>query len=985
MNYFLLDTTLKKINSSIVAAGKEYFTLNKVLEFSYSNHNNKYVLNSLCNGYNVNAVIIDNNICDFSCECSQYKYKLICKHVVATLYKFNEELDISIKNSNFFQNNKIPNEIIEIYKKIVSIDYLFCIEFSNNSFSVIFPSKDIYESVLNNYDLLIDTINKLSSKKEELEVLKVKKILKEFNTFKSFFFIDNDIYQGVEIDKVISIIKENKFEFIKLNLWKNQINDAKVIFYNEQILELKCTSYNTIIEYIISLNITLLDFIYSNDYSYLLLDKEGEKIIYRIPYCEINNFKILKSNYISSKSKSYFDGKLNALMEVQYFDVAFDNKIRQDDKKIKLEFCYNEKNNKVLVAVKTNFENKDILYNSLIKYFKKYIDDYDQTKQLFTFKNNKEEIDLFLEKVKSINDTEFEFNIPKYFKNHKEKINLNFDVNENEIKFDLNSEIIDNDTEFGRLKKAQKNNEKFISFKGVVYLVENFAFNEIKNKFIKYNINDISYKNNIIDYKNIFALSKEIDDKKIITFLNKIESKKVELNVEKHILSFLKPYQLEGVKWMKKNLFLFGGCILADEMGLGKTLQALTLISDYLSNKKICDENILIVTPSILLKNWLIEIQKFNFNNLETIVLDGNKNKRLDDIKNNKNKNKIFITTYTQLVNDFEYLSNINFEYIILDEGQKIKNHQSLTSKKIRNIKGNKRVILSGTPIENNLLELWTIFDFILPNFLPSLSFFKKIYGTKSLDGEALDILNLQTSPFILKRAKKENISLPDKKINDIFVSMSDDELDEYKKIFDEQKIAFNKLEKNDSINILSILTKLRLFSCFNDFGNSKLYTLEKILKDILPKKSKIIIFCFFSSILEKISIYLSEQNINNLLLTGKTRNRWEIINSFNNTDTQILLCSLKTGGIGLNFTKANYVINYSPWWNESSENQAVDRVHRIGQTENVWVYNLILKNSIEMEIYNLKKKKTKLINNVINNIDYYEILNKIFNNKKEE
>ncbi len=980
MKPFLLDNVLQNIKNSIIESGKEYFNLNKVSKLEYKHKNNKYFINGICNHYHSSCEIYDNKIQNFTCECSQYKYKILCKHVIAILFSFNEKININIKNVKQIDDLNFDEKIIEIYKKILLIDHLFYIEFTNNTFSINNTDFKLLNELRNNISELKKMCNSFSLK-DDISLEKVKRILYEYEFISQFNTKENEIYQGDDIDKLIKKIFNENLSYIKIFINRHEINKIKFIDSNNKTITINCEYYKTTFDFILSTDVTLLDFIYSYDFTYMLIKTNDDLILYKIKFDDIKNYKILKTNLFSSKNKNQIESKIQALELLNYFDVKIKNFINNNkNKKIDLIPEYDVNIKKIILHVKPNFDDEKILNQLLIEMFGCYIEkNYNFKQKKFIFNNNSD-FDNFISKFSS--NEIFNYIYPSYMNNHdKQKIDLKFDVNNDEIKFDIYSNIINSKLKFDQLQKASRNNEKFIQFENDIYLVKNFDLEELEKKFKKYNMNKLEFSNNYIDFKNIFALSKEINDKKLIEYIDKINNYQVELNISDDIFKILKPYQIEGIKWMKKTLSLFNGCVLADEMGLGKTIQTLSLIDDFL-NSKPNNKNILIVTPSILLKNWLFEIKKFNFK-LDLILLDGNKKNRIELLEKNKNNNKILITTYNQIINDYEYIKNMSFEYLILDEGQRIKNLNSLTSKKIRSLNVHNRLILSGTPIENNLIELWTIFDFILPNFLIPYNNFRNKYKSKFLNQKDIDFLNLQISPFILKRKKIDNLKLPNKEINDIFIKMTKDEEDEYNRMLTNIKSSLSDIDKNDSINILSILTNLRMFCCINNYGSSKKEFLFNDIKKILPTKSKIIVFCFFSSILEKISIELNELGIKNLLLIGKTTNRWKIIDEFYNSECQILLCSLKTGGIGLNLTNANYVYNISPWWNESSENQAFDRVHRMGQEKNVQIKNLLLENSLEIDIYNIKKQKTKLIDNVINDIDYYDLLNRILNKEK--
>ncbi len=981
MKTFNLDTFLKTINTSIIELGHQYFIDNKVNQLTYKEIDNIYHIKSVTNGYQVKCSVKDNTFIDYSCECNQcMKYKIVCKHIVATLYKFNEAINVKIKNDFKAYEKIVDHNYYDLYQWILSLDEIMMIEFSNNSFK--FKLVDQFHKLTDvylNFKEVIDETYKNHPQDKSLK--KVYDILNELALFHVFNYDEDNLYEGDDIDKIFDIFQSHEFQYVSFKQFNESLNHAQLIDSDKQKLVIKGELYKTTFDYHFSTNLLLVDFIFSNDFTYLLFkENEMNSIIYKVPYADAKRYKVFKKNLVTSKKEDLIDQKIDYIKTLDEFDLEIANYMHEREvKKIDVSFEYDANKKSIILKVHPNFINQQLLNEMLIKKFGSVYDNfYDHKETCFVFKNN-QDFDKFSKSF--LDDDTFTFIYPTYFFKKQLDFDLNFKVKDEDISFNLVNDLINTNEKFEMLKKAYDNNEKFISINNQVYLVSDFNLEAIKEQFAKYNINDIYYQDNIIDFKNIFTLSKEINDVEIKNYVKKIENIKVDVDLEPDILSLLKPYQLEGIKWVKKNLMLFHGCILADEMGLGKTLQTLCLLKDYFATPRK-NKNILIIAPSILCKNWISELIKFDLG-LEIINLTGNRNKRSDTLKKNKDNNKIFITTYSQFVNDYNELNQVVFEYIILDEGQKIKNVNSLVSKRVRTLRGINHLILSGTPIENNLLELWTIFDFILPGYLLPLSKFKKLYFNKKVTKSDLDFLNLQTSPFILKRTKEEKLKeLPKKTIHEIFIDMSEEEKQAYADLINLSRQEFATLDKKDSLNVLSIITKLRMFVCSNDYGNSKQEKMFELIREIIKQQSKVVVFCFFSSILEKISLELNELGIKNEVLIGKTTNRWDIINRFNSSSTQVILCSLKTGGIGINLTAANYVINLSPWWNESSENQAIDRTYRIGQNKDVIVYKLIANDTIEVDINKLKKQKTILIDNVINQIDYYELLKNVFKKK---
>lgn len=431
-------------------------------------------------------------------------------------------------------------------------------------------------------------------------------------------------------------------------------------------------------------------------------------------------------------------------------------------------------------------------------------------------------------------------------------------------------------------------------------------------------------------------------------------------------------YQKSGYNWL---LFLhqhgFNG-ILADDMGLGKTFQVLLLLL-YLKEQKIKKEPSLIVVPTSVVYNWLAEIEKFT-PTLKTLIISGGK-KRVTKIKNIKEYDLI-ITSYALVRNDLEHYSKQSFHYVILDEAQYIKNHKSLTCKAVKCLRSKYRLALTGTPVENHLGELWSIFDFLMPGFLSSYSFFKVHYENN------LDKLTLKIKPFILRRMKKDVISeLPAKTEINSYCKLTAEQEELYLKILKTQKKELLSLIEEKGIggaqiNILSILLRLRQVCCHPQLlpgssvkSSAKFELFKELLQTILDDGHKVVIFSQFVKMLAIIKKHLQKNDIPFVYLDGSTQNkkRQGLINEFNNNPEQkIFLCSLKAGGIGINLTAANYVIIYDPWWNPAVEQQAMDRVYRLGQKKDVFVYKLLARGSVEEKILTLQEQKKDLLKKVI-------------------
>lgn len=454
--------------------------------------------------------------------------------------------------------------------------------------------------------------------------------------------------------------------------------------------------------------------------------------------------------------------------------------------------------------------------------------------------------------------------------------------------------------------------------------------------------------------------------------------------IPKQLENILRPYQRTGFKWLKTlDRYKFGG-ILADDMGLGKTIQIISILLDYKINNNEHKTSI-VVSPSSLALNWKNEIEKFA-PELKVKVVRGTLAER-NQIIDNIEKYDLIITSYDLLKRDIDSYKekNYNFKFIIADEAQYLKNNNTKNAKSIKQLNGETRFALTGTPIENSLAELWSIFDLIMPGYLFDYKKFKSMYEVaivKDEDVEAMNKLKMLIEPFVLRRTKKEVLTeLPEKTITVLNNEMEEEQRKIYLSYLVQAKqelqdiISSNGYEKSQ-IKILAALTRLRQICChpglfIEDYnsGSSKLEQCMEIIEDGINVGHKILLFSSYTSMFEIIEKELKNRKIKYFKLTGSTKvdERIELVDEFNrNKEIGVFLISLKAGGTGLNLIGADMVIHYDPWWNISAENQATDRAYRIGQKNNVQVYKLITKDSIEEKIYDLQQRKAELMDNVL-------------------
>lgn len=425
----------------------------------------------------------------------------------------------------------------------------------------------------------------------------------------------------------------------------------------------------------------------------------------------------------------------------------------------------------------------------------------------------------------------------------------------------------------------------------------------------------------------------------------------------------LRKYQKEGFKWLNELSELGFGGILADDMGLGKTIQVITFVLSKRSKKT------LIITPTSVLYNWKDEFERFA-PNVRVGLVHGTKAQRdrtLSEIK----KYDVLITTYGTLKNDENEYEKLQFDYCIIDEGQNIKNPTSKTTLYVKKINSKCNFALTGTPIENNLMELWSIFDFVMPGFL----FTKERFKGKFIQNKNTEELKSLITPFILRRVKEDVLDeLPEKIEKKYLVDMTTKQKSIYKSYVKEIKEKLKSSKGNT--NMLTFITKLRevcldpslIMDDYNG-GSGKINALMELLDNYIAGNKKILVFSQFTSALKNIEKNLEEVGINYIYLDGSigSKERGELVKKFNEDPLiSVFLISLKAGGVGLNLTSASVVIHFDPWWNPAIENQATDRAHRFGQKNVVEVIKLISKDTIEEKILLLQEDKKELIESLM-------------------
>lgn len=445
-----------------------------------------------------------------------------------------------------------------------------------------------------------------------------------------------------------------------------------------------------------------------------------------------------------------------------------------------------------------------------------------------------------------------------------------------------------------------------------------------------------------------------------------------------HLEDVLRPYQKQGVAWLgflRENKF---GGILADEMGLGKTLQTLAFFHSCHTNKKLSGP-VLIVCPTSLVFNWLAEAKKFT-PTLKVIALHGTgRHSRFEDIA----KSDLVITSYALIRRDAEKYREMEFDTLVLDEAQHIKNHQTQNSQAVKAVKADYRVVLTGTPMENSVLDLWSILDFLMPGYLGSATDFKERYEqpiTRDKDEAVQARLGRRLRPFILRRLKTEVAKdLPAKLEQISYCELTDDQLEIYKQVLAVSRkevmdaVGANGVAKSKMI-VLNALLRLRQICCdlrllkmenaeFTDDSSGKVAMFGELLEQAIDGGHRVLVFSQFTTMLALLKDKLTAEKIEYCYLDGSTTNRGAVVEKFQgNAKIPVFLISLKAGGVGLTLTGADTVIHFDPWWNPAVEDQATDRAHRIGQTRVVTSYKLIARGTVEEKILALQQKKRAII-----------------------
>ena len=549
------------------------------------------------------------------------------------------------------------------------------------------------------------------------------------------------------------------------------------------------------------------------------------------------------------------------------------------------------------------------------------------------------------------------------------KFSYNLDYFEGEVEVEIEGEKFS----IQQLLNNYKKDEYIILSDGTNALINREYIEKLQRVFkeedgnkIKVSFFDMPIVQDMIDekaFENDFMGSKDFFEG--INELPKEEVEYPKLNAT------LRDYQKYGYKWLKYLTDNNLGACLADDMGLGKTLQAIALLSNLHEEKK---KKSMVIMPKSLIYNWENEIKKFA-PKLKVGVYYGI-NRDFSSLK----KVDIILTTYGTIRNDIENLLEHKFDLLILDESQNIKNINSQTTKAVLLLNAKKRVALSGTPIENNLLELYSLFRFLNPEMFGSVQRFTNSYILpiqKYSDTSTIEELKKKIYPFLLRRVKKEVLEdLPDKIEKLVYVDMND----EHRRFYEERrKHYYSLLEKNtssqgnfDKFFVLQAINELRHIVSSPELETKKIISSKKevLIENVIEaieNNHKVLVFVNYLSSIESICDSLKENKIKYLKMTGQTKDRQNLVDKFQSDSRyKVFVMTLKTGGVGLNLVSADTIFIYDPWWNTTVENQAIDRAYRLGQDKTVFAYKMIMRNTIEEKILKLQEIKNKLLDDLI-------------------
>ncbi len=1040
-------------NDTIYARGLQYYKDNRIVNATYSNTSRQYRLTVRGNyNYSVTIDEQEDGSFDYSCNCpSRLKDQGACKHVVAALLfvlKYQERSLLAesanpgerkvVQLLDYFMSQEDSALVGETFalEVVVSIPSIIKGESGRAMISLRGGSSRKYK---------IQTIKKFLSDiyhKESFAIGKEFKYVSGESTFDAVSLALLDYLLGIyEIQEVVDSTHFSKiFSKSQMFITKNMlVKVLELLNGTPFILELYGKAYSDVvfikgnpkIAYQLSLDEDSITIDYQGKESVLPLMETGELLFYDgaiyLPDKKfIRNYKPFYNSLGKDKEPLTFRGDnktsflehvLPRISETMMLDVPEELRSRYITCDMEAKLYFDKYKTGIKAELKYKYgdyefnsfgdaaagsyivvrqrEREDFIISQLLKMgFVPY-------KNFYLLKDEDKIYDFLSGKV-----MELEENAALYYSedfrrlgirapgSFKAGVRMNSEFNMLEL--DLSFDQVPKE-ELKELLHSYQVKKKYYRLKNGSFInLEDKTINEVSHILNSLNIKDKNLKEDamLLEKQHALYLDKAFSnqefiferDRDFMALTEKIlNPAKTEHVLPSGILADLRPYQLTGYKWLKTLAENELGGILADDMGLGKTLQSIVYIASCMGEEVKAHH--LIVCPTSLIYNWQDEIENFApF--LKALVITGNPSERQESIES-YGEYDVLITSYPLIRRDITMYEKLDFHTVFIDEAQYIKNDSSLNAKSVKRLRAKHRYALTGTPIENSLSELWSIFDFIMPEYLYSHSRFVELYEKPIMkeDAQALNDLHQHIEPFILRRMKKDVLTeLPDKYETKMLTDMSDGQKLVYLSYLENirselhSEIEENGVEKS-RMKILAALTRLRQICCHPSTflenyqgGSGKLELLMELIPEAIANDHRILVFSQFTSMLRIIEDELKELDIPYFYLEGATatQDRNDYVKRFNSGEGKVFLISLKAGGTGLNLTGADTVIHYDPWWNPAVEDQATDRAYRIGQQNKVHVMKLITKGTIEEKIFKLQRRKKELSDSIISSKEVF-------------
>ena len=963
------------------------------------------------------SIVIENNkeIVKTICDCKEYRNFQSCKHIGAVFVNYYETLFkgsiINVhKITEDILNKFMPDEDTLIKKELQveliinvtekeSYYYYYGRTYTDFNIKIMIGEDKLY--TLGNHA----TAFKVAYENQEGEVY--------FG--KNFTYIPEKYYLSSNSKTIIeSYLDVCEGSYNRNKTFLNKIKNTNFIINNYKIEGIKegfPISSNLIKNnesYELDFDLENIEVLIKNDYEYILY--KGN--LYHLRKLEQELIDDLMENKLDKLiiSKEKVDAFTKGLLKIVRKNLKIDASVTDITlpKEISTKLYFDLRSSYILVDALFKYDEKEVNYfdksNTILRdidYETKVINDilkygFEIDNNKIILKNIEKEVE-FLENGLENLATKYEIFTTEKFKgiNIKKKTSVTsmFGIGQDNILSYTFSLGDINSNELVNIFEEIKNKKKYYRLKnGDILNLEDESLKELSDLKDDLELSDaeiIAGHGAILKYRAIYLDSLKNTKYNIIktdnlfdNFIDKFyKFKDINLTLTKDELKILRDYQVTGVKWLYTLAKTGFGGILADEMGLGKTIQVIYYIKQMLKDNE--NNKFLIVVPTSLSYNWDHEFDSFG-SNIKRKICVGNKDKRTK-ILSDLNDTNVIITTYGLLREDEELYNNLNFNTMVIDEAQNIKNNMAGITKVVKKVNAETKFALTGTPLENSILELWSIFDFIMPGYLASLTKFQSKYKIKDFDEDSeilIKGLSKQINPFILRRKKQDVVKeLPDKLINDIYIELKDEQKKLYVAELERVKEEMEKIIETEGMNkarflILQLLTKLRqicidpsiVYDNYKD-GSNKLEQLESIVNEYIKNNHKILIFSSFKTALNIVKEKLNKAKIKTYMIDGSVpaKDRIEMVDNFNNNDdVKVFLIMLKSGGTGLNLATADVVIHLDLWWNPQAENQATDRAHRIGQKNTVEVIHLITKGTIEEKILELQNKKRILSDKLI-------------------